>query len=304
MTLVQMPIDVPHGGEHRFGRYNPGLQLQNHHNYSAAALENLAALLSSSTTTSGTFSYLDEPDIPSSCRVVVGLGSDSKVVKKARSFPKVKYDDPNKAKSCMRENERRITRSKSVRFADTQGLPLVNVHRLTSDDPSYTKNEIVPYGDDVFHCRASNKNGLFNIPSTPTADLPKAAAAANMPPVPQRTFNFQQPSSEPGFHRRVREQNVCLQNVKSERRSILGTIQVTNLAFTKQVSVRWTHDCWRTFHESSATYCSGDGQIDKFSFELPANGDDIEFAICYAVDRREYWDNNRGKNYIVFGSNR
>ena len=44
-----------------------------------------------------------------------------------------------------------LRKSKSVKFADSQGLPLVEaVHELTRQDSSYTARKIVPYADEDF----------------------------------------------------------------------------------------------------------------------------------------------------------
>ena len=37
---------------------------------------------------------------------------------------------------------------------------------------------------------------------------------------------------------------------------------------------------------------------DHFTFTLPTERN-VEFAISYVVEGKQYWDNNNGKNYIV-----
>ncbi|KAI1233499.1 hypothetical protein IHE44_0004680 [Lamprotornis superbus] len=75
-----------------------------------------------------------------------------------------------------------------------------------------------------------------------------------------------------------REQQVCLERVTSSDLGLSGTIQVRNVAFEKQVSVRYTFNQWESIHELSTL---------------------LQFAARYQVNGQEYWDNNRGKNYTL-----
>ena len=226
-------------------------------------------------------------------------------LRKARSFPKVKHDEPKKP--CIFSERQTLRKSKSVRFADSQGLPLAAVHPLTSADSSYTRNIIVPYDDDdIFGDVAPARKGKPEIKHTSlhvtavcTQQLSYTSTCSYV-----RKFNFAQPGTEPDFFDRVNTQKACLESLRSERRALHGIVRVANIAYEKSVTVRWTVDKWQNFHESRATYvpCSSDGSTDSFAFELPVNGEDVEFAICYQCKGQDYWDNNRGRNYIVYST--
>ncbi|KAJ5324358.1 hypothetical protein N7476_002958 [Penicillium atrosanguineum] len=99
--------------------------------------------------------------------------------------------------------------------------------------------------------------------------------------------------------------------LSADKKVLLGTVAVANLAFHKHVAARFTLDCWRTTSEVGAVYChdirrkhAHDG-YDRFSFELKlddqANLESKTMSICirYNVNGQEFWDNNLGMNYQV-----
>ena len=87
---------------------------------------------------------------------------------------------------------------------------------------------------------------------------------------------------------------------------VTGIVAVKNMAFEKEVKVRYTLNKWGSFQDIWAYYLafSRSKDIDKFCFRLvlPFDlevGRQIEFAIRYRVDDKEFWDNNFGKNYVI-----
>ena len=108
------------------------------------------------------------------------------------------------------------------------------------------------------------------------------------------------------FTKRVYSQNVCLENIVCENFVVTGVIRVTNLCYSKEVTVRFTQDSWKTYQDICADYMStcSDGKTDKFSFRITLPHDlkanrFMEFAICYRVWNQEFWDNNDTSNYRV-----
>ncbi|CAG8804574.1 32832_t:CDS:2, partial [Racocetra persica] len=101
--------------------------------------------------------------------------------------------------------------------------------------------------------------------------------------------------------------------LSSDKRKLLGRIQVQNIAFQKSVEVRYTFDFWQTVSEVSANYAEGVPDKDSrnsfdlfiFAIELIDNsrnqidGKTMYFAVRYKVNGRDYWDNNNGSNYQV-----
>ncbi|XP_027010616.1 protein phosphatase 1, regulatory subunit 3Db [Tachysurus fulvidraco] len=114
-------------------------------------------------------------------------------------------------------------------------------------------------------------------------------------------------SIEPDFLERLCHQRVCLDQVHCSELGITGTVQVLNLAFEKQVIIRYSFTDWKSSAECKACWVSSvhrdDVQSDVFHFRLPVPpfilkpGASLEFAICYRVLGSEYWDNNDEHNY-------
>lgn len=123
--------------------------------------------------------------------------------------------------------------------------------------------------------------------------------------------DFQQPADCESFLRRLQQHQVCLERVTSSDLGLNGTVRVMNVAFEKQVAVRYTFNHWRSQHEVVAQWHShipgtdGQGSMDVFAFFLPVPpfllqlSSVVEFAVLYRVDGQEYWDNNQGKNYSL-----
>ncbi|XP_076124289.1 protein phosphatase 1, regulatory subunit 3Db isoform X1 [Alosa pseudoharengus] len=116
--------------------------------------------------------------------------------------------------------------------------------------------------------------------------------------------------AQPGFLERLRGQKVCLERVLCSDVGIIGTAQVLNLAFEKEVTVHYSFTDWKSTAETKASWVAaassdrpGQPEADVFRFRLPVPpfilqpGATLEFAIRFQVMRAEYWDNNGGNNY-------
>ncbi|EDO41629.1 predicted protein [Nematostella vectensis] len=118
---------------------------------------------------------------------------------------------------------------------------------------------------------------------------------------------FSQPVALEGFKLRLENEFVCMENASTSRNTIMGTIKVKNISYHKEVLVRYTLDSWHSFTDVPASYVldSFDGNSDRFSFAVTipeyfmASGGNIDFAICFRADGKEFWDNNSGQNYKV-----
>jgi hypothetical protein len=99
--------------------------------------------------------------------------------------------------------------------------------------------------------------------------------------------------------------------LSSDQKSLLGSVAVTNLAFHKSVTCRFTLDYWKTTSEISAEYSheirpkeTPLGQ-DRFTFSIKladtANlaSKTLFFCIRYSVNGQEFWDNNNSANFQV-----
>lgn len=167
-----------------------------------------------------------------------------------------------------------------VHFADFDGQDLVSVKIIT---PANSE-------EDLSGCR--------------TVDILNNAAT----PILLKRFKccFTQPASEEGFNARVIERNVCLENAVFCGFAMTGTVKVKNIAFAKEVTVRYTVDGWQSYRDIWADYVpkSSDGETDRFQFRIsiPQDvdvGGRLEFAIRYRTAGKEYWDNNFQRNYCA-----
>lgn len=99
--------------------------------------------------------------------------------------------------------------------------------------------------------------------------------------------------------------------LSADKRSLIGSVSVANLAFHKHVAARFTFDHWRTVSEVVAVYShdvrrkhAHDGH-DRFTFDIKlddqANLESKTMFVCirYNVEGQEHWDNNNGLNYQV-----
>ena len=168
---------------------------------------------------------------------------------------------------------------KTVRFADSLG------HELTST--YFFPNEIRVESASLQSLPLGLQNGK---PAT-------------------KILNFRPARDESELVKEVEESKVCLEEFACRDSNVWGKIRVWNVAFEKNVTVRYTIDSWKTYKETAASYDYGSitGRTDTFAFHIsfPQSNDGgdktkrLDFAVCYEVDEREFWDNNHGDNYRV-----
>ena len=104
------------------------------------------------------------------------------------------------------------------------------------------------------------------------------------------------------YHRQVILEHLFIRSL-----TIYGLIRVHNRDFNKQVLVHLTIDQWQTFILIETSYFAhySENNTDSFAFEYTLPSDDslsnqISFAICYRVNKDEFWDNNFNRNYTIF----
>ncbi|XP_054835153.1 protein phosphatase 1 regulatory subunit 3D [Eublepharis macularius] len=183
------------------------------------------------------------------------------------------------------------TRRNRVRFADALGLELAEVKVFQAgEDPSIPLHVLSRLSINSDLCCSR-----LDLEFTMQCLVP----------------DFQQPADLEDFLSRLHQQRVCLERVSSSDLGLNGTVWVVNVAFEKQVAVRYTFNHWRGQHEVSARWHSSapgkDGQdhVDIFTFFLPIPpfllkvSSVVEFVVRYRVNGQEYWDNNGGKNYSL-----
>jgi len=178
-------------------------------------------------------------------------------------------------------------RKKAVRFADALGLDLTYVRQIMDiDEYSYQAPDV----------------NMRNMAMRAFDPIEMIASCYLMP-------LFSQPACLPNFFSAVKASNVLLENClvhDGPRPSVSGIVRVSNIGYHKQVFIHYTIDKWISCQDVVATYVpnSSDGETDRFSFHimLPSNfqpGYRLEMAVKYIVNDQIFWDNNRGKNYVV-----
>ncbi|MBW7474487.1 CBM21 domain-containing protein [Paenibacillus oenotherae] len=81
------------------------------------------------------------------------------------------------------------------------------------------------------------------------------------------------------------------------------TAFVKNLAFTKNVTFRYTTDNWQTYQDVSASYDSAATnssnalELWKVTVPISSTVQNVKFSASYTVNGVTYWDNNLGLNY-------
>lgn len=182
------------------------------------------------------------------------------------------------------------TRRNRVRFADALGLELAEVKVFQAgEDPSIPLHVLSRLSINSDLCCSR-----LDLEFTMQCLVP----------------DFQQPVDREDYPYHLQQQKVCLERVTSSDLGLNGTIRVINVAFEKQVAVRYSFNHWRSQHEVSAQWHSsvpgkeGQDEVDVFTFFLPVPpflqlSSVVEFAVRYQVNGQEYWDNNQGKNYSL-----
>ncbi|XP_026788686.3 protein phosphatase 1, regulatory subunit 3Db [Pangasianodon hypophthalmus] len=192
-----------------------------------------------------------------------------------------------RARSLPSTDKTTTRRCSQVRFVDCLGLELERVKFFQAGEdptvPDHVINRLVASSELV-----SGKHLELSLPFF-------------------QPFFPENISSEPDFLERLCHRRVCLEQVHCSELGITGTAQVLNLAFEKQVSIRYSFTDWKSSAECKACWVSSvqhdHVQSDVFRFRLPVPpfilkpGASLEFAICYRVLGTEYWDNNDGHNY-------
>ena len=198
-------------------------------------------------------------------------------------------------------------RKKSVHFADTHGLQLATVqHYHQSPEPDGAPTSLEEFLSKLSAAAAERRAKW-------TEHHPSRIGSWMCNSSVYLLACFELPGSQQELLERVQRCRVALESCSFDdlALAICGVVRVANVAFHKTILVRYTVDHWATQADVDGEYIprSNDGTTDRFSFTiiLPSRkqfaiGSEAEFAICYMAGDGpsfEFWDNNRGRNYIV-----
>jgi len=80
-----------------------------------------------------------------------------------------------------------------------------------------------------------------------------------------------------------------------------GNILIKNLAYHKQIKVRYSFDEWETFTEVDAVHsCQFSNNLENWTFSAPLSFScEIRFVVYYIVNGITYFDNNFGMDYFI-----
>lgn len=187
---------------------------------------------------------------------------------------------------------------KRVSLNNRQRPPLVRstslLVRKDEENTAKKKKKSVRFRDNA---------SLENVRLFLKTQMPKACKAD---PICQQKYNYQLHKLNWSTQRNPVVQLESMDLLHQEPYLFLaGSITVSNLAFEKQVEVRYTIDNWETTRFLNAHYHHSTPSGDCFQFKLPLlqqQPEDespihIQLAVCYSVASHQYWDNNHHLNY-------
>uniref|UniRef100_A0A915AV47 CBM21 domain-containing protein n=2 Tax=Parascaris univalens TaxID=6257 RepID=A0A915AV47_PARUN len=242
---------------------------------------------------------------PADCSPSSSSSEDEKRVNESTSHDSGFFSDnysPNHTPLLRTKLERSVTlpsalraqtptrSQKSVRFADSMGLDLEQ--KTFFDENDWCQKP---------HSFSYPSFSVFNACEGQEHSAPQQPTALTLVPT-----NFRVRSEAEATHL-ARTKCVCLRSFSISDVNVNGIIDVLNLAFDKQVCVRYSTNEWMNFADAAAVYMSpygNDGAVDSFSFsiELPKNlpmGTICHFCIKYTVNGASFWDNNNNSNFLL-----
>ncbi|GMR45619.1 hypothetical protein PMAYCL1PPCAC_15814, partial [Pristionchus mayeri] len=192
-------------------------------------------------------------------------------------------------------------RDKVVHFADSIGMDLVQVKCIfpysSSEDFRSSIHSFSVKPSPLIKAslnRVTPHSGTFN----DTRFIQLLTSATNM------QKDYDQVSKE--RIQRAITNGICLKSVNVIGMTLSAIVTVYNYSYQKDVIVRYTLDGWRSYNDIATQYVTSNAQenTDSFSFTLflPHSmpvGAKCEFALRCSSAGKEYWDNNRGSNYVL-----
>ena len=107
----------------------------------------------------------------------------------------------------------------------------------------------------------------------------------------------------------IYERQILLECLYTKDAIAYGTIRVHNCAYDKRIFARITENDWKTTQDIQAWHSMNypNDNTDTFTFEIRLGKynepteipKQIYFAVCLQAMCQEFWDNNRGWNYVL-----
>jgi hypothetical protein len=163
--------------------------------------------------------------------------------------------------------------------------------------------------------RLAKSQSTMSSASSSPFDLPaicnRSSSSSSLPPkqIKQYYLVSKYFTSPTDIHPLIYQRQVMLECLYTKDSVAYGTVRVHNCAYNKRIFARITEDEWETSHDIQAWHSMNysNDNTDTFTFEIRLGkyNDDtkvpkqIYFSICLQAMCQEFWDNNRGWNYIL-----
>ncbi|PAV88189.1 hypothetical protein WR25_24819 isoform B [Diploscapter pachys] len=210
-----------------------------------------------------------------------GFSSDDGNVEPLMERCRLDRDRAKTLPSALRRSRSKQVQ-KRVRFADSLGLDLEKREYFVKDDVHFS---------------------FLSEYSTSNSSLSTSPSTMSIPRLLLTNFVY---LPENDYQEKVRNNKVSVVALRASGNSVLGQINVLDVAFEKKVHVRYTIDDWASHAEVPAFYSHrvyGTSDIDAFNFSLDvpasAQSGNCEFCVQYVVNDTEFWDNNEGTNHKI-----
>jgi hypothetical protein len=203
---------------------------------------------------------------------------------------------------------------KVVRFADMLGLDLESIRYMTPPDQSTNSliQECIRIKLEQLRL-AKNQSNLssspFDLPSLSNRSSSSSSLLSPKKSLNQYYLVSKYFTSPTDIIPLIYERQILLECLYTKDSSAYGTIRVHNCAYDKHVFARITENEWKTTQDIQAWHSMNyaNDNTDTFTFEIRLGkyNDDtqvpkqIYFAVCLQAMYQEFWDNNRGWNYVL-----
>lgn len=199
---------------------------------------------------------------------------------------------------------------KVVRFADVLGLDLESIRYMTPPDQS--TNSLIQECIRIKLEQLRLTKAQSSLSSTPISS-PFDLSSPNKcsPNRSSKQYNlvskyFTPPSD---ILSRIYNQQIILECLYTKDSIAYGTVRVHNCAYDKRIFARVTDNDWQTYQDVQAWHSFNypNDNTDTFTFEIRlkkyTNDEQVPqqifFAVCLQAMCKEFWDNNRGWNYVL-----
>ncbi|PVU87919.1 hypothetical protein BB561_006125 [Smittium simulii] len=171
--------------------------------------------------------------------------------------------------------------------------------------------KVLPFLKHETPLKCSIKESNFELVTEPRPEAPFVSIKSN------NCIAIRGPLNESRLDGNCLQSPVSLSSVTFDSLSniFFGIMFVQNIAYEKNIIVRYTHDNWKSFKDAGADFSNNflstneNNSVDRFSFiiqiphgseiyKLPCQYLDLEFCIRYNVKGQDYWDNNKSANYL------